>query len=44
MSARKADSAKVLYTADKRALESDGIFVECITAVTTRSFRVAPEE
>jgi ATPase family associated with various cellular activities (AAA) len=31
MSARKADSAKVLYTADKRALESDEIFVEFIT-------------
>jgi hypothetical protein len=31
MSARKADSAKVLYTADKRALESDDIFVEFIT-------------
>ena len=31
MSARKADSAKVLYTADKRALENDEIFVEFIT-------------
>jgi hypothetical protein len=31
MSARKADGAKVLYTADKRALESDEIFVEFIT-------------
>ena len=31
MSARKTDSAKVLYTADKRALESDEIFVEFIT-------------
>jgi hypothetical protein len=31
MSARKADSAKVLYTADKRALESDEIFVDFIT-------------
>ncbi len=31
MSARKSDSAKVLYTADKRALESDEIFVEFIT-------------
>jgi hypothetical protein len=31
MSARKADSAKVLYTADRRALENDEIFVEFIT-------------
>jgi ATPase family associated with various cellular activities (AAA) len=31
MSARKADSAQVLYTADKRALESDEIFVDFIT-------------
>ncbi len=31
MSARKGDSAKVLYTADKRALESDEIFVDFIT-------------
>ena len=31
MSARKSDSAKLLYTADKRALESDEIFVEFIT-------------
>jgi hypothetical protein len=31
MSARKADSAKVLYTADKRALENDEIFVDFIT-------------
>ena len=31
MSARKADSAKVLYGADKRALENDEIFVEFIT-------------
>ena len=31
MSARKADSARVLYTADKRALESDEIFVEFVT-------------
>jgi hypothetical protein len=31
MSARKADSAKVLYTADKRALEGDEIFVDFIT-------------
>jgi hypothetical protein len=31
MSARMADSAKVLYTADKRALETDEIFVEFIT-------------
>ena len=31
MSRRKGDSAKVLYTADKRALESDEIFVEFIT-------------
>jgi hypothetical protein len=30
MSARKADSAKVLYTADKRAFESDEISVEFI--------------
>jgi hypothetical protein len=31
MSARKEDSAKVLYTADTRALQSDEIFVEFIT-------------
>jgi hypothetical protein len=31
MSARKADSAKVLYTADRGALENDEIFVEFIT-------------
>jgi len=31
MSARKEDSARVLYTADKRALESDEIFVEFVT-------------
>ncbi len=31
LSARKADSARVLYTADKRALESDEIFVEFVT-------------
>lgn len=31
LSARKQDSAKVLYTADKRALESDEIFVEFVT-------------
>jgi len=31
MSARKADSAKVLYTADMRALETDEIFVDFIT-------------
>lgn len=31
LSARKSDSAKVLYTADKRALESDEIFVEFVT-------------
>jgi hypothetical protein len=31
ISARKADSAEVLYTADKRALENDEIFVEFIT-------------
>ena len=31
MSVRKGDSAKILYTADKRALESDEIFVEFIT-------------
>ena len=31
VSARKADSARVLYTADKRALESDEIFVEFVT-------------
>ena len=31
MSTRKADSAQVLYTADKRALENDEIFVEFIT-------------
>ncbi len=31
MSARKEDSAKVLYTADTRALQSDEIFVDFIT-------------
>ena len=31
LSVRKADSARVLYTADKRALESDEIFVEFVT-------------
>jgi len=31
ISARKASSAKVLYTADKRVLESDEIFVEFVT-------------
>lgn len=31
LSARKEDSARVLYTADKRALESDEIFVEFVT-------------
>jgi hypothetical protein len=31
MSRRKGDSAKVMYTADKRALESDEIFVDFIT-------------
>src|SRR6202453_2610016 len=31
MSARKADSAQVLYTADMRALENDEIFVDFIT-------------
>jgi hypothetical protein len=31
MSARKADSAQVLYTADMRALETDEIFVDFIT-------------
>ncbi len=31
MSKRKGDSAKVMYTADKRALESDEIFVDFIT-------------
>jgi hypothetical protein len=31
MSARKADSAKVPYGANKRALENDEIFVEFIT-------------
>ncbi len=31
MSARKSDSAQVLYTADMRALENDDIFVDFIT-------------
>ena len=31
ISRRKGDSAKVLYTADTRALESDEIFVEFVT-------------
>ena len=31
MSARKADSAQVLYTADMRALETDEMFVDFIT-------------
>ena len=31
MSRRKGDSAKVMYTADKRALENDEIFVDFIT-------------
>ena len=31
MSKRKGDSAKVMYTADKRALENDEIFVDFIT-------------
>ncbi len=31
LSARKGDSARVLYTADQRALENDEIFVEFIT-------------
>jgi hypothetical protein len=31
MSIRKTDSAQILYTADKRALENDEIFVEFIT-------------
>jgi SpoVK/Ycf46/Vps4 family AAA+-type ATPase len=31
LSARKEESARVLYTADKRALESDEIFVEFVT-------------
>ena len=31
ISSRKEDSAKVLYTSDKRALESDELFVEFIT-------------
>lgn len=31
LSRRKGDSAKVLYTADRRALENDEIFVEFIT-------------
>jgi hypothetical protein len=31
MSTRKADSARVLYTADMRALENDEIFVDFIT-------------
>ena len=31
MSRRKGDSAKVLYTADRRALEDDAIFIEFVT-------------
>jgi hypothetical protein len=31
LSQRKGDSAKVLYTADSRSLESDEIFVEFVT-------------
>jgi len=31
MSRRKGDSAKIMYTADKRALENDEIFVDFIT-------------
>jgi len=31
MSRRKRDSAKILYTADRRALENDAIFVEFLT-------------
>jgi hypothetical protein len=31
MSRRKGDSAKVLYTADRRTLENDEIFIEFIT-------------
>jgi chromosomal replication initiation ATPase DnaA len=31
LSARKGDSARVLYTADQRALDNDEIFVEFIT-------------
>lgn len=31
MSKRKGDSAKIMYTADKRALENDEIFVDFIT-------------
>jgi len=31
MSKRKGDSAKVMYTADKKALENDEIFVDFIT-------------
>ena len=31
MSSRKGDSAKVMYTADKRALQNDEIFVDFIT-------------
>ena len=34
ISARKASSAKVLYTADKRVLESDEIFVEFVTGAS----------
>lgn len=33
MSRRKGDSAQVMYTADKRALENDEIFVDFITGV-----------
>lgn len=33
MSKRKGDSAQVMYTADKRALENDEIFVDFITGV-----------
>jgi hypothetical protein len=37
MSARKADSAQVLYTADARALENDEIFVDFLTGNHRRS-------
>lgn len=33
MSRRKGDSAQVMYTADKRALENDEIFIDFITGV-----------
>jgi transcriptional regulator of acetoin/glycerol metabolism len=36
MSRRKGESAKIMYTADKRALENDEIFVDFITGLARR--------